>query len=105
MRAYNPNLSERGANIHLLITSLSYFRPLNFLSLNWYKKVESTGNRTKIVADNIKYEMSMYGRTVTILQPIRADSGIYQCEAVFVRPGSTSSLPVTAEASLIVYGQ
>jgi hypothetical protein len=85
----------------------SHFRPLNFLSLNWYKKVGSSasGNRTKIVADNIKYTTSMYGRTITIKQPTRADSGIYQCEAVFARPGATPTRPVTAEASLIVDGQ
>ena len=81
-------------------------RPLNYLSLRWYKKL-GVGNvrRTRIIGDNIKYVISLYGRVLTIRDPTRQDSAVYQCEAVFSRPGSRSST-VTAveEAVLTVHG-
>jgi len=82
------------------------YRPLNYLSLHWYKK-SAVGNvsRTEIIADNTKYVISLYGRVLTIRGPTRQDSAIYQCEAVFNRPGSRSSTSTSAEAVLTVYGQ
>jgi len=81
-------------------------RPLNHLSLLWYKK-SALGNvsRTQIIADNTKYVISLYGRVLTIRGPTRQDSAVYQCEAVFNRPGSRSSTSASAEAVLTVYGQ
>jgi len=82
------------------------YRPLNYLSLRWYK-MSGVGNdrRTRIISDNIKYVVSLYGRVLTIREPTRQDSGVYQCEAVFSRPGSQSSTSVDAEAVLTVYGK
>jgi len=78
------------------------FRPLNHLRLRWYKK-SSTG-RTRINADNIKYIISLYGRVLTIRDPLRQDSGLYECEAVFSRPGAQPSSSVVADAVLTVHG-
>ena len=80
------------------------FRPINFLSLNWYKKA-ANGDRTKVVADSVKYVMTMYGRVLTIRQPTRGDSGFYLCEAQFARPGVTPDPPVMAETRLTVFGK
>jgi len=82
------------------------YRPLNYLSLLWYKK-SGAGNasRTRIIADNIKYVISQYGRVLTVREPTRRDSAVYQCEAVFTRPGARSSSSSVAEAVLTVYGQ
>jgi Immunoglobulin domain len=80
---------------------------MNFLYLSWYKKAESatSGNRTKITADNQKYELSKFSRVLTIHQPTRSDSGIYVCEAVFSRPGANNGIPVAAEARLVILGK
>jgi len=78
------------------------FRPLNHLRLRWYKK-SSTG-RTRINADNIKYIILLYGRVLTIRDPLRQDSGLYECEAVFSRPGAQPSSTVVADAVLTVHG-
>lgn len=76
-------------------------RPLNLLSLNWYRKVN--GNKQLIQQDN-KYLLSLYRRTLTIREPSTADSGVYQCEASFTKPGEiNASRPIVAEANLTVY--
>ena len=81
-------------------------RPLNYLSLRWYKKSGvSSVSRTPIVADNIKYVISLYGRVLTVRDPTRQDSAVYECEAVFSRPGAQSSISTVAEAVLTVHGQ
>jgi len=81
-------------------------RPLNYLSLRWYKKsAVGSASRTRIYADNVKYTMSLYGRVLTILNPTRHDRGVFQCEAVFTRPGARSSTSAVAEAVLSVHGQ
>jgi len=88
-----------------LIHERGVCRPLNYLSLRWYKKsgVSNVG-RTRITGDNIKYVVSLYGRVLTIREPTRQDSAIYQCEAVFRRPGSRST-STSAEAILTVHGE
>ena len=79
-------------------------RPVSFLRLTWYRKL-GIKNRTEIVADNVKYALSMYSRVLTVRDVTRSDSGVYQCEAVFARPGVETSPSVIAEANLIVFGK
>lgn len=83
------------------------YRPLNYLSIRWYKKPgASTIGRTPIIGDNIKYVISLYGRVLTVRKPTRQDSAIYECEAVFSRPGARArSSSTVAEAKLTVNGQ
>ena len=81
-------------------------RPLNYVRLRWYKKSGvSDVDRTLVIADNIKYEISLYGRVLTVNNPTRRDSATYQCEAVFSRPGVRSATSTVAEAILEVHGQ
>lgn len=76
-------------------------RPLNLLSLNWYRKIN--GSR-QLIQQDTKYLLSLYRRTLTIREPVTADSGLYQCEASFIKPGQiNSSPPIVAEANLTVY--
>jgi len=78
-------------------------RTLNYLSIRWYNK-SSSGVRTQIIPDNFKYLLSIYRRVLTVRNPSVADSGVYQCEASYSNPGSTSSAQtVVAEANLSVY--
>jgi len=85
---------------------LHAYRPLNYLSLRWYKKSgDGSTSRTRIYADSIKYTFSLYGRVLTINNPTRHDSGVFECEAVFTRPGDRSSTSAVAEAVLSVHGQ
>jgi len=77
-------------------------RPLNYLSVRWYKKLAS--GRLRIYADNIKHAVSLYGRVLTVHNPTRHDGGTYQCEALFTRPGDRSSTSAVAEAVLSVHG-
>jgi len=80
-------------------------RPLNYLSLHWYKKSSAESiSRTRIFSDNIKYDVSRYGRVLRIRNPTRRDSSVYQCEAVFGRPGAQTSSSDVAEAFLTVHG-
>jgi len=80
---------------------------MNYLSLRWYTKSGdgSDSRRTRIYADNVKYAFSLYGRVLTIHNPTRHDSGVFQCEAVYTRPGDRSSTSTVAEAVLSVHGQ
>ena len=80
------------------------FRPLNYLSLRWYKW-QTDGSRQPIEPDNVKYLLTLYRRVLTIKNPVIDDSGSYECEAVFERPGSASLPPVSALANLTVLGQ
>ena len=82
-------------------------RPLNYLSIRWYKKPRASSvGRTRIIADNIKHVISLYGRVLTIRDPTRRDSAVYECEAVFSRPGAQArSSSAVAEARLTVNGE
>jgi len=82
-------------------------RPLNYLSIRWYKKPGASNvGRTPIVGDNIKYVISLYGRVLTVRDPTRRDSAVYECEAVFSRPGAQArSSSAVAEARLTVNGR
>ena len=46
----------------------------------------------------------MYRRKLMILNPLEADTGIYECEAQFNQPGGSSVIPKTARANLTVQG-
>lgn len=71
--------------------------------MNWYRKTET--GRVEIRQDNIKYIFSRYRRQLTIKDPVRSDSGMYECEAVFNRTGGPTFPAAVARANLTVLGE
>lgn len=83
------------------MNTLFLSRPLNFLSLRWFRH-RPNGSRQEIVADEVKYILTLYRRVLTIKDPVIDDSGPYECEASFQRPGQDALPPVSAVANLTV---
>ena len=87
---------------HKELFMIFLYRSLNYLSVNWYRRTDS--GRTLIQNDAVKYLLSMYRRRLTIKAPVTADSGVYECEASFQRPGGPTYPPAISTANLTVQG-
>ncbi|OPL33065.1 hypothetical protein AM593_04597, partial [Mytilus galloprovincialis] len=74
-------------------------RPLSGLQTKWYKKGIQ---RTEIVGNNKYIFNTVYKRVLTIKDPDLSDAGQYECEAVFVSNGQSSTM--TSDAYLTVNG-
>ncbi|XP_063416277.1 protein sidekick-2-like [Mytilus trossulus] len=91
------NTTAETGNRYSKLECIYNARPLSGLQTKWYKK---GSQRTEIVANNKYIFNTVYKRVLTIIDPDLSDAGQYECEAVFVSNGQSSTK--TSDAYLTV---